>query len=118
MNGDAECNGDLSSAPAKRANLFTFFATQLDLEIDPSEDLTCQTMQPFDSASSAANAIYYALDSTSSEPACELVGTPTPWNALRPGDYAACVDYYFRAHWFWGETLVAEYGGAPGSSRP
>lgn len=80
INGGLECNADTAQA-RNRFKYYLQFAEFFDVEGRPtseSEYVSCATMQPFDSASTGADAkLFYARDWSSSDCTCK----PVSWDS-------------------------------------
>eukprot|EP01054_Gregarina_sp_Poly1_P003537 Gregarina_sp_Poly_1__3536@NODE_2031_length_2817_cov_2659_463273_g392_i2_p1_GENE_NODE_2031_length_2817_cov_2659_463273_g392_i2NODE_2031_length_2817_cov_2659_463273_g392_i2_p1_ORF_typecomplete_len725_score93_70Glyco_hydro_19/PF00182_19/7e22CBM_5_12_2/PF14600_6/0_026CBM_5_12_2/PF14600_6/0_45CBM_5_12_2/PF14600_6/2_8e03CBM_5_12_2/PF14600_6/2_6e03SwrA/PF17423_2/0_36_NODE_2031_length_2817_cov_2659_463273_g392_i24972671 len=115
INGGLECNGANHNGPKNRANAYKYFMSQFGLTVDPNEDLECQNMKLFDQSSSAATEAYYTMN-WSGEAKCDITSAQTAWQLSRDGDYAKCVKFFFRSHWFKNGKHVSDFGLAPGEN--
>ncbi len=93
---NAECGqGTEKAAAQNRIDYYKQFSTDLGWDFR-AEQLSCATMARFGPSSSAAYNIYWEKNwSNGGENQCQLVGYQTPYSALMPGNYVACV----QANW-------------------
>lgn len=103
INGAFECGkGSTTNQARNRIAYYRLFSEHLGLVISPSEALDCANQGTFTNDGAGALEFYWDKDWgwDSSKPgghtfACKVVGYQFAYNALTPGDYQQCVNYYF-----------------------
>ncbi|WP_202413755.1 glycoside hydrolase family 19 protein [Duganella sp. CY15W] len=90
---NAECGtGTEKPAAQNRIDYYKQFAADLGWNVG-SEQLSCASMQRFNSSSSAAYNIYWEKNwNTGGDYQCQLVSYQTPYSALIAGNYTKCVE--------------------------
>ena len=103
INGAFECGkGSTTNQARNRIAYYKLFSEHLGLVIDPSEELDCANQGTFSNDGAGALKFYWDKDWgwNADNPgghtfACQVVGYQFAYNALTPGDYEQCVNYFF-----------------------
>ncbi|WP_169734453.1 glycoside hydrolase family 19 protein [Deefgea rivuli] len=103
INGGIECGkGSEASQSLNRIAAYKEFTKELGIDIT-GEQLTCGSSKGFTDGSAAATKTYLDKGWTynANNPggvswSCQLATYQTPFSLANPGDYKACVDYFFR----------------------
>ncbi|MBM5569999.1 MULTISPECIES: glycoside hydrolase family 19 protein [Deefgea] len=103
INGGIECGkGSEASQSLNRIAAYKEFSKELGVDIS-GEQLTCGTSKGFTNGSAAATKTYLdkGWNYNPNNPggvswSCQLATYQTPFSLANPGDYKACVDYFFR----------------------
>lgn len=120
INGGVECGGaDEMAQSLNRISYYKEFANYLKVPVPADEVLGCKNMKQFDEGGAGALPIYWEEDwSWSADTAdgksysCQLVGYQTPYTAFKQGDYAKCVQHYFKVN------VVDDSGNAQPQPQP
>ena len=104
INGGIECGQGV--AKQQELNRVSYYQSQagfFGVPIDRNEQLSCVNMQPFPPGGAGAQLLSWEQDWSyhpelpgGNSYACKLVSYQTRFNALKPGDYVRCVEYYFN----------------------
>lgn len=103
INGGIECGkGSEAQQSLNRIAAYKEFTKELGIDIT-GEQLTCGTSKGFTNGSAAATKTYLdkGWNYNPNNPggvswSCQLATYQTPFSLANPGDYKACVDYFFR----------------------
>nr|WP_314898925.1 glycoside hydrolase family 19 protein [uncultured Deefgea sp.] len=103
INGGIECGkGSEVSQSLNRIAAYKEFTKELGVDIT-GEQLTCGSSKGFTNGSAAATKTYLdkGWNYNANNPggvswSCQLATYQTPFSLATPGDYKACVDYFFR----------------------
>ncbi|WP_373974795.1 carbohydrate-binding protein [Chitinibacter sp. SCUT-21] len=103
INGGIECGkGSEANQSLNRIAAYKEFTKELGVDIT-GEQLTCGTSKGFTDGSAAATKTYLdkGWNYNANNPggvswSCQLATYQTPFSLANPGDYKACVDYFFR----------------------
>jgi hypothetical protein len=103
INGGIECGkGSEASQSLNRIAAYKEFSKELGIDIT-GEQLTCGSSKGFTDGSAAATKTYLdrGWNYNANNPggvswSCQLATYQTPFSLANPGDYKACVDYFFR----------------------
>lgn len=99
INGGVECGSQAAQEVQQVRNriaAYREFTKALNVPIESEDALGCAKSKGFQPGSAVETKTY--LDRSWSAPfACQTVGYWTPFSLAVPGDYKACVDFYFRA---------------------
>lgn len=120
INGGVECGGEEENAQSlNRITYYKEFANYLKVPIADDEVLGCKKMKQFDEGGAGALPIYWEEDWgwSADTPdgktySCQLVGYQTPFTAFKEGDYAKCVQKYFKV------TVVDDSGKPADDTKP
>ncbi|EZG60232.1 chitinase [Gregarina niphandrodes] len=96
INGGYECRGESAQA-ANRIKAYQAFSKLFGLTIPAGEPNECSGSTGFPSNSPAAVQFYWNKD-WSNFGSCKQGNEQSPFTVVTPGDYARCVDFYYRSH--------------------
>lgn len=122
INGGVECGGPTEIAQSQnRIKYYKEFANYLKVPVAENEVLGCANMKQFDEGGSGALKVYWEQDwgwsadtPNGQTYSCQLVGYQTPFSAFKEGDYAKCVQKFYKVN------IVNDDGSAvtPGDDTP